>query len=163
MNWTAKLTNRSRNEGPAMLSEDTRALLLLCFVSAMGCYEPEWGPLLPEGKANLVVVFRPELPQQEVNDFLDQELQIEASDGGEWLRPGVDAIVKTSVGGHPAYAVTLDRSATPEERKSIREGVESSPYVYRVFENVAPADIDLDGAAEPVADDVQDRGEGPPE
>lgn len=163
MSWTARLTSRSPNEGPAMVSENARALLLFCFVSAMGCYETEWRPLLPEGKANLVVVFRPGLAQQEINDFLDQELQIKASDGGEWLRPGVDAIVKTSVDGHSAYAVTLDRSASPEEREAIREGVKSSPYVYRVFENVALEDVELDGAPQPAAGyTVQDREEGPP-
>jgi hypothetical protein len=135
--------------GPAMLYEVNRAVLTLCVLSAVGCYEPEWRSMLPEGKANLVVVFRQGLAQQEINDFLDQELQIAAADGGEWLRPGVDAIVKTSADGYPAYAVVLDPSATPEEREAIREGVKSSPYVYRVFENVAPEDIDLDEATAP--------------
>lgn len=144
-----------------MLYEVRRALLALCVLGAVGCYEPEWRSMLPEGKANLVVVFRQGLAQQEINEFLDQELQIAAEDGGEWLRPGVDAIVKTSVDGYSAYAVVLDPSASPQEREAIREGVKSSPYVYRVFENVAPEDIDLDEASVPEGEAVQDEQQDP--
>jgi hypothetical protein len=120
------------------------AALSLSFVT---CDHQEWRPLVPGGKGSLIVVLKADLTQQEVNRFLAKELQIDAANGGKWLRPGIDAIAKTSVDGHQAYAVSLDPAAAPEERESVRKAVENSSYVYRVFQNVALEDIKLSEGA----------------
>lgn len=138
------------------------ALLAVFSLSVVACDHQEWRPLLPEGKANLVVVLKADLTQQEVNSFLEQELQVRASDGGKWLRPGIDAIVKIRVDSHQAYAVALDPSAAPREREAVREAVKSSPYVYRVFQNTAPEDIKLGESSPPKRED-QSAEEPPPE
>jgi len=150
VNSTGRSMSRSRSEGDFRISRFLRGVLVLFLLSsAVSCSDPDWKPLLPEGRADLTVVLEAGISQQEVNHFLSQSLQIEASDGGEWLRPGVHGILNVSVANHEAYAVVFDHTATPDEREAIREAVKSSPYVYRVFENVAPEDIRLEDEFQP--------------
>jgi hypothetical protein len=111
---------------------------------ACGQREYEWQPLFPEGQADLVVVFKEGITPQEIIRFEEEELIIGQFEEGFSHRAGVGVVARKNVNGRAAYALTLDSSATPEEREKIREGVKSSPYVYRVFENVAAEDIDLD-------------------
>ena len=116
---------------------------------ACGQRECEWQPLFPEGKADLVVVFKEDITPQEILRFEEEELIIGEFEEGFSHRAGVGVVTRKDVNGRAAYGLTLDPSATPEEHEAIREGVKSSPYVYRVLENVAPEDINLAEATGP--------------
>ncbi|HXO19600.1 MAG TPA: hypothetical protein VOA87_06700 [Thermoanaerobaculia bacterium] len=62
---------------------------------------------------------------------------------GFWSRPGVGSILQASVEQHDGYVVYFQPSATPGQRRRIKEGILASPVVYRVFENTAPTEAHL--------------------
>lgn len=136
-------------------------LLFISLSCQVGCRQKEddeWVPLVPGGKADLVAVLRAGITYEEIVSFQEEELIVGDFERGHWHRPGIDGTMQVRVGGHEAFGVLFDPAATAEQRNAIREGLMSSPYVFRVFEDVTPGEIDL---SEDEAD--SQAGEGIPQ
>jgi hypothetical protein len=49
----------------------------------------------------------------------------------------------TRLQGYDAVVLTFDESIAPEQREQILTRIKTSALVYKVFENIAPADVKL--------------------
>lgn len=125
-------------------------LLFALGLLQVGCrqQEHEWQPLVPGGEADLVVVLNSDLTYQELRNFHEEELIEGSFEESYWHRPGIDGTMQLAIDGHEAFVVFFDSAATSEQRTAILEGVRGSPYVYRIFENVNPWELELDESVE---------------
>lgn len=107
-----------------------------------GSEHPEMRRIGPDVPASLVVYFKKDVTQDQIRAFSKEVLSIPDPEGrGEYDPPGVQSILAVSNQGHQGYAITFFPNATGQERQSLREAIEASPLVFKVFENVSPADV----------------------
>jgi len=98
----------------------------------------------PEIPANLVVLFRDDATDLQIETFAETNIAVPHSGGGGTdLLPGLQSLLKVEVAGHQGYALQFSRSASAEQRAKVRRRVQSAPITWRVFENVAPRSIVL--------------------
>jgi ketosteroid isomerase-like protein len=99
----------------------------------------------PDIKANLVVVFKREVTNDQVEEFRRNVLQIVASNEGERsYYPGIRQYLRSlPIEEHEAIAITFHEDITGNQRISIIDRVKSSPLVLQVFEDIAPANVKL--------------------
>jgi hypothetical protein len=120
------------------------ALAVFVFLQS-GCpfHKNEMRPIGPEVKASLVIYFKPGITNQQVEDFWHEVLSKPDPQGrGYYHRAGVGDISRIkSVQGHEGVSMSFSPNATDEERKEVERDIRSSPIVYKVLENVAPADV----------------------
>ena len=98
----------------------------------------------PDVQASLVAVFVPGTSNADIDRFLEQSVLVGSASGQRGHRPGVRSILKVSVQHHDGYAVAFFPSATPDQRANIRADMVASPVVLKVFDDVAPGDIQPD-------------------
>lgn len=125
-------------------------IMILCVLLGLGalpCSSSEKEKMVPMGpsvKASLLIYFKTNVTEEEINRFWEEVLSMPDPQGrGYSHRDGVVDIVRIfpSVQGHEGIAVSFFPNATKEEREEIRRAVTSSPVVYKVLENLAPADV----------------------
>jgi hypothetical protein len=98
----------------------------------------------PEVPANLVVLFRNDATDTQIESFAENNISVPHQGGrGTDLLPGLQSLLKVQVGGHQGYALQFTRSASEEQRAEVGRRVRSAPITWRVFENVAPRNIVL--------------------
>lgn len=97
----------------------------------------------PESPANLVVLFRIDARDGQIESFAETVVAVPNPGGGTDLLPGLQSLDKVRVGGHGGYALRFTRTASPEQRAEVRRRVQSVPLTWRIFENVAPEKIVL--------------------
>ena len=98
-------------------------------------------PIGPGVKADLVVFFKAEATDDQIYTFAKETISTPKR-GGYWPLAGIrDTLYILPIDGHQGYAVTFLPEATEEQRKYVRSRVDASPIVYKVIENVAPANI----------------------
>ena len=95
----------------------------------------------PDVQADIVVLFRPGTSSQEINSFLEHAIFVGPADGEHRHRPGIQSILRVSVHGCQGYAVHFYHDATIEQQDTVRADIAASPFVAKLFEGVAPADI----------------------
>ena len=115
-------------------------------VSNVGCpfRKTEMRPIGPEVKADLVIYFKTGVTHDQIEKFWEEVLSTADPSGkGYFHKPGVGEIsrVYPSVQGHEAIAVSFFPSATNEKREAIKRDIRSAPIVYKILENIAPADV----------------------
>jgi hypothetical protein len=112
-------------------------------LSACPFRKNEMRPVGPEVKHDLVIFFKVGVSNQQVEEFFDEILARRNPTGtGFRLRAGIREYSREHpVDGHEAVSISFFPSATVEERETVMRDVKSSPIVYRVLENVAPADV----------------------
>jgi hypothetical protein len=98
----------------------------------------------PDRKSDIVFYFNRGTTNDQINNFLDNQLSDPQPSGGHWSKPGVEATFMVRAQDFEGYAITLRPNVTDEERESILGVLDNSPLIYRVFENVTPNDIVLD-------------------
>lgn len=101
-------------------------------------------PIGPEVKSDLVIYFKHGTTNDQINNFWNNVLSTPDRDGrGSWPKPGVGDLgaVFPAVDGHEGVAVKFQESASQEEREQLKAAAGSSPLVFKIFENIAPADI----------------------
>ena len=100
-------------------------------------------PIGPGVKASLVIYFKSNVSEQDINSFLEQTLMAWNSElKGYDHKPGVGTILRLEpVQAHEAIAVTFFQSASEDERQRIKSAVRASSIVYRVLENVIPNEV----------------------
>jgi ketosteroid isomerase-like protein len=99
----------------------------------------------PDAVANLVIVFKPEVPDDQVEEFRRNVLQIVASAEGERsYSPGIRQYLRTlPIQDHEAIALTFHTDITPAQRAEIMSRIKASPLVYKLFEDIAPSSLKL--------------------
>ena len=99
----------------------------------------------PQVKASLVILLKPGLTDEEVEDFRRNVLQITSSSEGERkYLAGVRQYLRVpAIEKHEAIALTFQDDISKMEREEVMRRVRSSPLVFKVYEDIAPADIKL--------------------
>jgi ketosteroid isomerase-like protein len=99
----------------------------------------------PEVKASLVIVFKPDVTNDQVEDFRRNVLQVLSSDEGErnYLSGIREYLRSLPIEKHEAVAITFHKDITIDQRTAIIDRVKSSPLVFKVFEDIAPASVKL--------------------
>jgi hypothetical protein len=113
---------------------------LLFLVSGCGRPDERMYPIGPEVKADLFIIFKTSATPEQVYKFSNETIS-DPKDRGSWPLPGIHEILHVYVDGREAYAVRFWPSASDDQRKYVRSRIDSSPIVYKVMENVVPADI----------------------
>ena len=100
----------------------------------------------PDVKANVVIVFKLDVTDEQVEGFRRNVLQITTSNESERkYLPGIRQYLRVlPIQKHNAVALTFHEDITQPLREEIMKRAKSSPLVYKVFEDVAPADVVLD-------------------
>ncbi len=129
------------NARPSLLYVLTGLLTL-----AASCTAPGQDKMVHFGidkPVSLLIIYKTDVTNDRVNDFLRDVLSRPHPQGrGHDLRDGIALTFRPpSVEGHDATAVTFSADATAAQREEIMREVKASPIVYRVLENVAPADV----------------------
>ena len=117
------------------------AVLAVC-VSACNDEERAY-PIGPEVTADLIVYFKTNTTQQQFDDFWNSVLSYADPSGrGQFLRPGVTRLSRVaSVEGHEGIAIILFSNASESERAELRRGIDASPIVFTVLEDIAPIGV----------------------
>ena len=99
----------------------------------------------PQVKASLVIVLKAGLTDDDVENFRRDVLQITSSnEGGRKYLAGVSQYLRVpAIERHEAIALTFQADISKAEREEVRRRVNSSPLVFKVYEDIAPADIKL--------------------
>lgn len=97
----------------------------------------------PEVKASLVIYFNSGVTNAQVNTFWKEVLsRPDPAAKGYYHRKGVGDIGRTSsVQGHEGISISFFPDATKEEREEVIHDIISSPIVYKVLRDIAPADV----------------------
>lgn len=121
------------------------AMLVAVVLIQSGCpfRKNEMRPIGPEVKASLVIYFKHGVTNQEIEEFWHAVLsKPDAQGGGYNHRAGVGDISRIkSVQEHEGVAMSFFPDATDEHREMVTRDIRSSPLVYKILENVAPADV----------------------
>jgi hypothetical protein len=107
-------------------------------------HKDESRPIGPEVKASLVIYFKRGVTNEQIEGFWHKILSRPDPLGrGYYHRDGVgtSSRIFPSVQGHEGVATSFFQDATNEEREEIIRAVRASPIVYKVLEDVAPADV----------------------
>jgi ketosteroid isomerase-like protein len=99
----------------------------------------------PQVKASLVIVLKSGLKDEEVEAFRRDVLQITSSNEGERkYLAGVSQYLRVpAIEKHEAIALTFHENISKAERDEVKRRVNSSPLVFKVYEDIAPVDIKL--------------------
>lgn len=99
----------------------------------------------PDVKASLVIVFKSDTTDEQVEAFWRNVLQVlDQSGRGHRFREGISSTLNVSpIDGHQALAVQFQEDATQAQREEIKARIKRTPLVYKLFENIAPTDVKL--------------------
>lgn len=98
----------------------------------------------PDAKASMVIYFKEGVTNEQINKFLDEVPTRPDPQGKGFIsREGVQSVLRVfqPVEGHEAIAITFFPDANQEAREVIKREAKSHPIVYKVLEDVAPAEV----------------------
>ena len=96
----------------------------------------------PDVTADLIVYFKADVTPEQIEGFWNGVLSYTTPDGHQSLRPGVGRLSRVeSVEGHEGIAIIFFWQAWDAERAQLRRGIDASPLVFTVLENIAPQDV----------------------
>lgn len=122
----------------------TLSLLLGLLVQPCSREKEKMVPFGPDVKASLVIYFKKGVGDDEIDHFVKTVLSKPDRHGrGYYSRDGVRdvLIVYPPVQDHEGYAVTFFPDATQAQREELKAAVQASPIVYKLLENIAPAEV----------------------
>lgn len=106
----------------------------------------------PEVRASLVIVFKSGLTDEDVETFRRDVLQTTSPyeggkkyyESGKNYLAGVRQYLRVpAIERHEAIALTFHEDISKMQREAVMRRVNSSPFVFKVYEDIAPADIKL--------------------
>ena len=119
-------------------------ILLVAFLSA--CQKKVSDEMIrssPDLKVPIVFYFKKGITPEQINHFSNTVIGYPHPGGGYSLLKGIK--IKGSVRNQDYEGFSLDR-IDENERQNILQAINSSPLIYKVFENVIPNEIILDTA-----------------
>lgn len=97
----------------------------------------------PDVKASLVILFKPEITNEQVENFRREVLQTTNQNGRRYLA-GIQQYLRVlPIQNHEAVALTFHDDIAIQQREDIMKRIKSSSQVYKVFENTAPNEVKL--------------------
>jgi hypothetical protein len=120
-------------------------LVLGLFLAA--CARPDKEDMVPIGpdvRASMVIYYNVGVSEDQINHFLQNVIGRPDTQGkGHYMREGIGMSLRVypPLEDREATAVTFSGRVTQAQRDEIKRDVISSPIVYKVLENVAPADV----------------------
>ena len=149
-------SNRYRRSHPTNLfmQESLRSIILITvaiLMSACLTSEPPQAPIVqigPASTADLVIYFQPGTSEEQISAFNASYVNIVRADGrGSIFRDGISGylrLLRSQAHGYDAIAITFRPDLPAEQRQRQRDSMRASPIVYRIFENIAPDQINED-------------------
>ncbi|MEP7212931.1 MAG: hypothetical protein ABI791_07640 [Acidobacteriota bacterium] len=120
-------------------------IILLSSCSPFAKQNNDMKSIGPDVPANLVIYFKLGTTENEINQCYRNAIYLDRPDGrGEGVHDGFGSFLRllpSQANGHDAIAITFKPNATDDQRRAIKEALESCAIVYEIFENVAPKDI----------------------
>lgn len=96
----------------------------------------------PEVRADLVIFFNHDVTPDQIEDFWSDKLSKPDTGRGHDFRDGVSQIAKINpVQGHEGISVSFFPNANQAQKQAVERDVRSSPIVYKVLKDNAPADV----------------------
>jgi len=123
-----------------------RASLLLALtlvVASCGRDSGKMVPLLPNGVANLVIIYKKDVTDEQIEYFLNNVLAHPRADGRGYeslSAIGLRARERDML-GYNATVIAYHSYATSGQREEVKRAALSSPIVYKIFEDVVPSQI----------------------
>lgn len=125
-------------------------LTIICGIlfQQISCGYPET-PMIklkgPEDRNDLVFFYRKDATYEQKEHFQNTVTHKPHPEGkGYYLQDGVIDLFIVRNSDFEGYAINFSKNATPEQREKLKRAIESSPIVYKVFENVVPNEIKLE-------------------
>jgi hypothetical protein len=94
-----------------------------------------------DSKVELLFFYKKESSQQARKTFFEYVLNRPHPGGGYWPRDGIKATFGIDRNGYEGYGFKFLPDATPEQRQEIKQLLQKSDLVHKVYENVAPNEI----------------------
>jgi len=119
------------------------SLVSMLLLAVTGCDHNKMVPLLPNGVANLVIIYKKDVTNEQINYFLDNVLAHPRADGrGYELLPAIGFEGRLGkIQGYDATAISYHSYSTPGQREEVKRAASSSSIVYKILEDVAPSKI----------------------
>lgn len=97
----------------------------------------------PQANASLLVFFKADATNQEIIEFWETVISRPVPPRGNSLLPGIGGVFSSRVvQGHESIVITFRPTATEAQRLDVKARVLASPIVFKVLENVVPAQVD---------------------
>jgi hypothetical protein len=121
-------------------------ILLVSLFYSSSCNYRKDDPIVkwkgPNDKVELVFFYKKSASYEEKQFFENNILHKPHPQGkGYDLQEGVSGEFFVRNSGYEGHAIEFYLNATPEQRERLKTAIESSPIVYRVYENVVPNQI----------------------
>jgi hypothetical protein len=142
-NTTERIGSSLSKQGAWWQASLVLAFVLASMVTSCGPDTGKMTPLLPNGVADLVIVYRKETTDEQIEDFLNNVLAHRRPDvrGHEFL-PAIGLVARESdIPGYKATDIKYRSDAPQWQRDEVKRAALSSPIVYKVLEDVAPSKI----------------------
>jgi hypothetical protein len=122
------------------------AFMLSFFLQIPSCNQQVDNPITklkgPKDEVELVFFYKKGTSYEEIRFFENNILHEARPDGrGNDLQEGVSGEFFVRNSDYEGHAIEFYATATTEQREKLKKAIESSPIVYRVFENVVPNEI----------------------
>jgi hypothetical protein len=96
----------------------------------------------PDKFTSLAVFFKKEATREQIETFYKDVISVSRPDlRGQELPEGVALRYQIRNGDYEGVGITFSKDATSEQREQLKRAVESSPIVYKIYENVVPNEI----------------------
>jgi hypothetical protein len=96
----------------------------------------------PEVRADLVIFFNRVVTYQQIEDFWRDTLSKPDTGRGQPQRDGVSDTARIrAVQGHEGVSVSFFLNASQAQKEAVEKDVRSSPIVFKILEDTAPADV----------------------
>ena len=97
----------------------------------------------PDQKSAILVYFKVDATNAQINAFLDNVIGIPGKQPGEHdLLPGMGGInALACVQDHCGYSIDFFSTATQDERDTVKTRILASPIVFKMLENAIPSQV----------------------
>jgi hypothetical protein len=115
----------------------------IAVANRLGAWDDSMVSVGPDVRASLVILFDKEATDNEMTEFVATVLSTPHPGGGYANRPGMQSLLKVSVENREGYAVQFQADATKGQISFVKELASRSPIVWRIYEDIAPDQIEL--------------------
>jgi len=121
------------------------ALLALCFQVTSCTNQTEkqvvkWGG--PDKATALLFFFKKDTTHEQIEDFNNKLLSEPHPQGkGYYMLAGIAYQFSLKEAGYEGMGINFSTDATPELIEQLKNNIQESPIVYKVYENIVPSEI----------------------
>jgi hypothetical protein len=120
-------------------------LVILLALAVTSCRQgsDKMVPLMPNGVADMVIIYKKDATDEQISHFLNNVLAHPRADGrGYESLPAIQLVGKLNkIQGHEATAIVYHSYATLNQREEVKRAASGSQIVYKILEQVKPSEI----------------------